>query len=219
MDGLFMLQTDKKIDILLVEDVPLAREGLRALLEKEAFVGAVYEAWDENSFLSVISNRVVDVTLLDLKLEGTSGLELFKKLGGMKQRSDVIAVTGLEGEEVIINMLKAGLSGAVYKLEGFIEIKKAINNIRLAGGYFSPRIRKVIHDNRHRWDEVRHVDLSQLEKDLLRGIGSGFTLRQVAYILKMSEGYAKKLRTKLLKKIGVSTTVELLIFAYRNGLL
>src|SRR5687768_8488193 len=106
-----------KINILLVDDEALIREGLRALLEKEPFVNKIYEASDAEEFHTIISERKIDVVLLDIRLRKTNGVELLELANQMERRPKIIAVTGMEGVDLIINLLKSGVDGIVYKLD------------------------------------------------------------------------------------------------------
>ena len=95
-----------KIKVLIVDDEALIREGLRSLLEKEPFVSAIYEAADAAQFHEHISNNRIDLVLLDIRLRNTTGVELLESMKRLERTPKVIAVTGMEGVELIINLLK-----------------------------------------------------------------------------------------------------------------
>src|SRR5689334_10866893 len=98
----------KPVSILLVEDEALLREGLKSLLTQESFVKSITEAATKAEFLSAISHAP-DLILLDIRLQGTNGLELLNVVREKGIESKIIAVTGLEGVELIVNLLKAGV--------------------------------------------------------------------------------------------------------------
>src|SRR5262245_10148444 len=118
-----------KINILIVDDEALLRQGVSSLLAKEDFVRTVYEAEDEQSFFSQLSSHHIEIILLDIRLRSTSGIDLLKRMQAQDQLPKVIAVTGLDGVEVIVNLLRMGINAIVYKLDGYGEILKAIQNI------------------------------------------------------------------------------------------
>jgi DNA-binding NarL/FixJ family response regulator len=207
-----------KLNFLLVEDEALIREGLRSLLEKESFTKNVLEASNREEFREQM-NKNIDIVLMDFRLLDTNGLEL---LGLLKQEATfpkVIVLTGLEGTELIMNLLQCGVHGIVYKLDGYKEIIKTINKVQEVGSYFSEKILKLIQANAHRWDNVPPVLLNVPELELLKAIASGLTTKEIASELKMSDSTAETYRIRLIKKVGVHNTAGLLAYAYRNGIL
>ena len=209
----------KRINILLVEDEALIRQGLRSLLEKEDFVREIHEAGNAKEFYSQMSLHVIDIILLDIKLPGIKGYELVANMGVKENNPKVIVVTGLEGIELIVNLLKLGISGIIFKLDGYTEIVKAIREVMNSGHYFHDKISGIIQANAHRWDHIPPVALSFQENELLRIIASGLTTKEMAIQLKMTEATTETYRTRLIKKLGVPNSAALLAYAYRNGIL
>ncbi len=209
----------ERINILLVEDEVLIRQGMRSLLEKEDFVKEIHEAGDAKEFREKMAHLSVDIVLLDIKLPGTKGLELVAEMTAKDNHPKVIVVTGLEGVELIINLLKSGVHGIVFKLDGYNEIIKTIREVLITGHYFQEKITAIIQNNLHRWDHVPPVLLSFQENELLRIIASGLTTKEMAVKLKMTEATTETYRTRLIKKMGVPNSAALLAYAYRNGIL
>lgn len=208
----------KRINILLVEDEVLLREGLKSLLLQEPFVKTITEAATSSEFLSAIAEPP-DLILLDIRLKGTNGLELLEILKKKKLECKVVAVTGLEGVELMINLLKAGVEGIVFKLDGYQEIVKAITSVLEKENYFPEKIIKIIQANAGRWDKVPPVLLSHQESEILKGIAQGLTTKEIAATMKMGESTTETYRVRLIKKLGVTNTAALLAYAYRNGIL
>ena len=203
---------------MLVEDEALLREGLKSLLLQEPFVKNITEAGTSSEFLSAIAEPP-DLILLDIRLKGTNGLELLEILKKKKLESKVIAVTGLEGVELMINLLKSGVDGIVFKLDGYQEIVKAIKSVFEKENYFPEKIIKIIQANAGRWDKIPPVLLSPQESELLKGITQGLTTKEIAAAMKMGEATTETYRVRLIKKLGVTNTAALLAYAYRNGIL
>lgn len=208
----------RKMNFLLVEDEALLREGLRALLEKEQFVGIIYEASNAQEFRSQIRNSI-DFVLMDFRLTDTNGLDLLALLKHDEVQPKVIMLTGLEGPELLMNLLKAGVHGIVYKLDGYGEILTTINMVIEKGSYFSPKILQIIQENAHRWDHMPPVVLSASEREMLKAIASGLTTKEIASLLKLSDSTAETYRIRLIKKVGVLNTAGMIAYAYRNGIL
>jgi DNA-binding NarL/FixJ family response regulator len=209
----------KRMNILLVDDEELFRQGLRSLLEKENFIKEIYEAGNANDFDKQLALHPIDMILLDIKLPGIKGHELLSNLHARKEHPKVIAVTGLEGVELIIHLLKSGINGIVFKLDGYSEIVKTIQEVMNTGNYFQEKTLRIIQVNSHRWDKVPTVSLTFHENELLRAIASGLTTKAIAGELKMTEATTETYRIRLIKKLGVPNTAALLAYAYTNGIL
>lgn len=208
-----------RINVLIVEDEALVREGIHALLKKEEFIREVYEAATANDFLEKMAVYRVDVILMDMRLRGTSGLELITMLKKRPHAPKVIAVTGLEGVEIVINLLKAGVNSVVFKLDGYKEIITAIRSVMEVGSYYQEKTLKIIQTNAIHWDSTPPVILSFLERELIRLIAGGGTTKEISHQLHISEATAETYRIRLIHKLGATNTAELLTYAFRNGIL
>lgn len=208
-----------KTNILIVDDEALIREGLRSLLEKERFVGKIFEACDAEQFHNHIAHETIGIILLDIRLRNTTGVELLESMRVMASRPHVIAVTGMEGIELIIHLLKGGVDGIVYKLDGYVEIRKTIKSILASGNYFPDKVLKVIQSNAKEWENIPTVMLTAQELNMLKAIARGSITKEIAAELKMAQTTAETYRLRLLRKVGVSNTAALLAYAYRNGIL
>lgn len=210
----------KSVNVLIVDDEAMFRQGLRALLGGETFVNAIYEAEDEESFTRQLATKHVHVILLDVRLRQINGLELIKKIAPSDASPPVIAVTGLDGNDVIINLLKAGVKGIVYKLDDFREIVKAIKAVLNSETYFPDSVLRVIKDNPRQWSEVPDViELSPPEKEILKAIATGTTTKEIADEMKMSVKTVETYRLRLMKKLGTSNAALLVAYAFRNGII
>lgn len=209
----------RKINILIVDDEALIREGMRALLEREEFCESIFEASDADQFYECISRERIDLVLLDIRLRNTTGVELLGLLSGFEPRPKVIAVTGMEGVELIINLLKLGVDGIVYKLDGYEEIRKTIESILDSGNYFPEKVLRIIQSNALAWDSAPAVVLNSQELEILRALARGSITKEIALELKMAEATAETYRLRLIRKVGVPNTAALLAYAYRNGIL
>jgi DNA-binding NarL/FixJ family response regulator len=208
-----------KINILLVDDEALVRQGLRSLLEKEPFVGGIFEASDGNECTTQAKENNIDIVLMDIRLRAATGVELINNMKEQYDRLKIIAVTGMEGIELMINLLKSGVDGIVYKLDGYDEIRKTIKSVLTPGNYFPEKILRIIQVNATRWDNIPSVILSTQEMDILKSIAKGSVTKEIAKELKMTEATAETYRLRLLKKVGVPNTAALIAYAFRNGLL
>ena len=209
----------KSLNILIIDDEALLREGLKSMLEAEPFVRNIYQAGDRSEVEKVVNEIELDLVLLDIRLRGVSGLDLLPILFSNAGNPGVIAVTGLDGVELIINLLKAGVKGIVYKLDGYNEILKSMQAVIRGESYFPGNILRIIQSNANRWEDVRPMSLTFQEKELLKAIATGATTKEIGPQLKMTAATAETYRTRLMKKLGVVNTAAMLAYAYRNGIL
>jgi DNA-binding NarL/FixJ family response regulator len=208
----------KRQRILLVEDEALIREGLQSLLESEPFVAEIHQASSKKEFYSAIE-KDFDLILMDFKLPDINGLEILELLKERECPAKVIAVTGLDGTELLINLLKAGVNGIVYKLDGYTEIRNTIEKVIEGESYFPKKVMKIIEKNAGKWDEVPAMTLSFSDKEILRALARGLTTKEMAGELRMTEATTETYRNRLMKKVNAPNTAALLAFAFRNGLL
>src|SRR5882672_10052016 len=149
----------KKLNFLLVDDEALVREGLHALLEKEDFVNHVTEAATKKEFEDALRTHAIDIILLDFRMPDANGLELYQSLKKQPDVPKVIVLTGLEGHELMINLLQAGVNSIVYKLDGYREVLHATKAVIDTGTYFPEKILIVIRQNAHLLSDVPPVQL------------------------------------------------------------
>lgn len=209
----------EQYNFLLVDDEVLLREGVRSLLAREDFVAEIFEASNLLEFDKCLRENRVDIVLLDFRLKGANGLELMEHLKALELAPKVIVLTGLEGTELLVNLLKAGVNGVVFKLDGYGAILQSIKGVMQGGYFFSDKTMKLIQQNVNRWESIPPVILNVQDKVMLRSIADGLTTKEIAVQMKMTEGTTETYRVRLLKKIGVANTAALLAYAYRNGLL
>lgn len=137
--------------VLLAEDEALVRQGVKAMLEKESVTSKIYEAANGAEALDILQQYSIDVVLLDIKMPGKGGMETLKEIKKSFPGTHVIIVTGIEGTELILNVLKEGVHGFVQKLNGFEEVLKAITVVTEGGRYFPETVLQVIYNHSNHW--------------------------------------------------------------------
>ena len=208
----------RKLNFLLVDDEALVLEGLKALLEKESFVNKVTEAGTKNEFEKALS-QPIDIAILDIRMPDANGLDLLQVLKQQEHVPKVIVLTGLEGTELIINLLRAGVNSIIHKLAGYKELLNAILSVMDSESYFPEDVMKIIRQHAHHLGDTPPVQLTFHEKELLKSIAQGLTTKEIAHQLKMTEATTETYRIRLLKKMKVSNSAGLIAYAFRNGLL
>ncbi|HVT02922.1 MAG TPA: response regulator transcription factor [Thermoanaerobaculia bacterium] len=207
------------IRVLIVDDHAIVRRGLRALLSHE-FQGAAFgEASDARQALEQLREKEWDVALLDLTMPGKSGLDLLKELKAEWPRLPVLVLTGHSEDQFAIRVLKAGAEGYMTKDTVLEELAKAIHKILAGGRYVSPALaEKLALGVNKDLTRTPHEILSDREYEVMSGIASGKTVTEIAKELSLSAKTISTYRARILEKLGVRNSAEIVQYAIRNGL-
>lgn len=209
----------KTLKILLAEDEALVRQGIKALLEKNVPGATLYEAGDGYEVIRLLQEHPIDVVLLDIRMPGKSGMETLLEIKKSFRKTSVIVVTGLEGTELILNLLRDGIHGFVQKINGVEEVMKAIRAVLSGGRYFSENVMQAIQTHADRWETVPPVNFHERELKLLKAMAEGLTTKEIADRHHISVRTAETNRQRLLDKTQSLNTAGLLAYAFRNGII
>jgi two-component system invasion response regulator UvrY len=205
--------------ILIVDDHAIVRGGLRALLLDE-FRGATFgEASDAPQALEHLRKQTWDVALLDITLPGKSGLDLLKDLEAGWPTLPVLVLSGHPEDQFAVRVLKAGAGGYMTKESAPAELAKAIRKVVAGGRYVSPALAEKLAMG-VKQDPLRtpHETLSDREYDVMSRIALGKTVTEIAGELSLSGKTISTYRTRVLEKLGVKNSAEIVQYAIRNGL-
>ncbi len=207
------------IRILMVDDHAIVRRGLRSLLSDE-FHGATFgEAADAQQALEQLREHKWDVALLDITMPGKSGLDLLKQVEAEWPTLPVLVLSGHPEDQFAVRALKAGAGGYLTKESAPEELAKAIHKILAGGRYVSPALAEKLALNVNK-DITRtpHETLSDREYDVMSRIASGKTVTEIADELSLSAKTISTYRARVLEKLGVKNSAEIVQYAVRNGL-
>lgn len=208
----------KKINIFLVDDHSLFREGLKFLLSGLNFINNIYEAENGALFLEGIKEKHVDMVLLDIEMPVMNGLEAAKKAFEINPDIKIIALTMFSDESYYISMIDAGASGFLLKNSNFTEVKKAILDVWEGKNYFSTEILQSIVKSINK-SNTKHIDndLTKRESEVLYHICKGLSNTEIADILSISKRTVDKHRENLLQKTNSKNTASLVVYAIKHG--
>ena len=220
-----MEQPAAKIDIIISDHHALFREGLRKLLELEPGIRIVGEAVDGEETVRLVGQIKPHILLLDLSLPKLSGLEVLAELNKLGSRTRAILLTGAIEREQIIEALQLGVRGIVLKHSALQLLLKSIRCVN-EGQYWVGRdgVSDLIQALRrtrpsHSAPEAkRNFGLSSRELEVIALIVAGYTNKDLAQKLGISENTAKHHLTNIFDKLGVSNRLELVLYAVDNGL-
>jgi len=207
------------VSILLADDHPLFRQGLRSQLEKDGFT-VVGEAGDGMEAIEQAERLRPDIVILDFSMPRLNGLDAAKEIRRVSPRSRMILLTVHREEEYVLESINAGIKGFVLKSEAATVIGEAIQEVTRGNAYLSPSIARIAVDSYvGKCEAGPPVDvLSPRELQVVQLIAEGNTTREIAAQLKLTVKTAESYRTALMGKLDIHETASLVRYAVRRGL-
>lgn len=212
------------IRLLVVDDHGLVRDSLSSTLDREPGLKVVAVSEDADDAITKVLEHRPDLVLMDIDMPGISCFDAIQIIRSRAPETKFILVTAYEHDEHIEQALKVKANGFVTKGEGVPALVEAIRNVAAGRVHFSPEVtsRLVIRDN----DEIRLETppksrlsmLSPRERELLRILAKGLSLKDAAGILGISYKTADKQKASLMAKLDIHDRVELARYAIREGL-
>ena len=205
--------------IMLVDDHPIVRRGLRDILA-DAFTGAnIQEVGFGRDAIALILSQTWHVMVLDLTLPDGSGLDVLKRVRELRPRLPVLILSMHGADQFARRAIAAGASGYLTKDTADSELVTAVARLARGGKYFGPdvleRVALGLHPDRN---DRPHERLSDREYQVLRMIGSGKTVSEIATELVLSVKTVSTYRARVLEKMKMRTNAELTHYAVRHGL-
>jgi len=215
------------INVLIVDDHKILRDGIKAILHGNKNIHIVGECEDGILVIDFVEKHKVDVILMDIKMPQQNGIETTKKILKKYPNIKILALSMHNEEAYIINMLKAGASGYILKNTGEIELLEAINKVFAGEIYYSLEVANVVMSKyvnsslkaKSTNFEISVDDLTKREKEIIVHIASELTNQQISEKLFISPRTVDTHRRNLLQKLGVKNTAGLVKFAMSNNML
>ena len=210
-----------RIKVLIVDDHPLVRGGLRQVIEADGRFELAGEIGDGEMALQFIKDKKPDIAVLDVNLPGLSGLEIARKLQAMKSPTRVIILTMHKEEELCNRALDHGAMGFVLKENAVEEIVKAIAAVAEGEHYLSSDISGYLVRRHHRAESLAKEkpgldELTKAELRILKLIAQKKTSREIAAELFISPRTVEAHRTNISSKLSLRGSHSLLQFALEN---
>jgi two-component system, NarL family, invasion response regulator UvrY len=208
------------IKILIADDHPIVRMGLKQVVADTANVRVVDEAETGEEILAKVSKNDYDVVLLDIALTDMSGLDVLKRIKQIKPNIPVLMLSIHPEKYYAVQALRAGASGYVTKNRAAKELIEAINKVATGGKYISASLAEILASNLNVGLEVpSHQKLTKREYEIMLLIASGVTLKEIAHKFSISTKTVSTHRFRFLKKMGIKNNADLIHYAIENQLL
>lgn len=207
------------IRIIITDDHPIFREGLKRIIEKTSDMVVADEASTGEELLGKIGEKNFDLVLLDIAMPGRGGLEILDQLKTANPNLRILVLSMYPEERYAVRVLKSGAAGYLTKDKASDELIKAIRKISDGGKYVSLSLaEKWAFDLELGGEKPLHGSLSNREYQVMLMIASGKTLKEIVEELSLSVTTISTYRSRILKKMKLSNNAEITYYAIKNGL-
>jgi DNA-binding NarL/FixJ family response regulator len=203
---------------MLVDDHPIVRRGVTDILIAAFPESFVREVGSGGEAIALARTEPWDIVILDLTLPDGSGLDVLKRIREAHARLPVLILSMHTADQFARRAIAAGASGYLTKDTADEELVAAVNRLLRGGKYFGPQVLEHVVMGMHPDDDRPHERLSDREYQVLRMIGSGKTVSEIAAELTLSVKTVSTYRARVLEKMGMRTNAELTHYVVRHGL-
>jgi len=208
------------INILLVDDHAIVREGLKRIISETTGMQVIAEAENGRIALDILyENSTINFVILDISMPGKSGLDVLKEIKSHNAELSILMLSMHAQEQYAIRTLKAGASGYLTKESASILLVEAIQKIHEGGRFISDEVAELLalnlNDNKF---EFMHDKLSDREYQVMIMIASGKTIIEISKELNLSDKTISTYRARILEKMGLKTNAEITYYAFSNEL-
>ena len=211
------------VRVLIADDHPLIRSGLRALLERDGEFQVAGEASDGYEAIELATRLKPEVAMFDVGMPRLNGIDAAQHISQRIPGTRIILVSMHSDEAYVLRALKSGARGYLLKASPEADVLTAVRAVAAGNAYFSPNITKLlveeyVNEVRRRGVEDSYDLLSIREKEILQLLAGGKTNREISDMLHISVSTVETHRTNVFQKLGVHNLPELILYAVRKGL-
>lgn len=208
------------IDVLMVDDHTIFRSGVQRLLLDEVDMRMTGEAATAAEALERIARERYDVVLLDIGMEGRSGLDVLASIRSSQPALPVLMLSMYPEEQYALVAIQGGANGYITKDAAPAELARAIRRVAGGGRYLSARAAPLVSDQlRGVDDRPAHQRLTVREHQIMLMMLKGMPLTEIGEEMLISVKTVSTHRTNILQKLGVASTAELVLYAVRHGVI
>lgn len=210
------------MDVFVVDDHRLTREGLRSLIEHDSSLNLVGEASNGRDALRQVAKLKPDVVVMDLAMPDLNGIEATRQIHRDYPDIRILGLSMHADREYVRQVLEAGASGYVVKDSAFDELEKAVRTIMRGSIYLSPQVADIVvdeylHQSQQNEPNI-YSQLSAREREILQLIAEGYTTKEIAAKLIVSVKTVETHRRNIMETLNLHSVAELTKYAVRSGL-
>ncbi len=208
------------VKILIADDHPIVRRGLRDIIEEEQDFIVECEASSAEEVLDKLRNYKIDITLLDISMPGKSGLDLILDIKSEFPEVNILVLSGMSEEQFAKRALKLGASGYITKESAADLLINAMRKVIKGKKYISDKLAEIMANDLLNNENVKlHEKLSSREFEVLRLIGSGKSVGEIADILNLSVTTISTFRSRILTKLNLKNNSDIIQYCINENLL
>ena len=204
--------------IVLADDHPIVRQGLKALLEKEAMI-VVAEASNGTEAVALAERHRPDVAVLDLDMPGLNGVDAANAIHRVSAETKCIMLSVHSEHPHVLSALRAGVKGYILKSRAAQELFEAIREVHDGNLYLSPSLSKQVVEAYLNKVELPEEPLSPRERNVLQLVAEGNSTKEIATKLGLSVKSAESYRASIMEKLEIHDTAGLVRYAIRRGII
>jgi len=214
------------VKLLLVDDHPIVRSGLRMLFLSEPSMKIVGEAQSGQEAVEAVQRLQPDVVIMDVSMPGMNGIEATRRIKELAPETAVLALTMHEDEQYFFEMLKAGASGYIPKRAAPDDLVAAVRVVSQGNVFLYATLARFLMKDMVEQETVDETagaaeddSLSAREREVLACIADGMTSREIAEKLVISVKTVERHRENIMAKLDIHNRVELVKYAMRKGII
>jgi two-component system invasion response regulator UvrY len=209
------------IRLLIADDHPVVRQGLRRIVAEHPGIEVVGEAVDGDEVLASLPRVPADVVLLDIAMPGPGFLQVLQRLRADHPSVAVLVLSVHPEDQYAVRALRSGAAGYLTKDHSPEQLIEAIRKVHRGGRYVSPTLAERLAADLAAagTQDVRHELLSHREYEVLCLLGSGRTVKEISAELRLSPKTISTYRARLLEKMQATTNADLVRYAAQHGLI
>jgi DNA-binding NarL/FixJ family response regulator len=205
--------------VLIVDDHEFTREGIIRILMDNFTITKVASAGCYDDAIDQAQNTKWDLIVLDINLQGKSGLEVLKTIRAIGSKTPVLVLSMVPVSQYARRILHAGVSGYLTKSEPVEEFIKAVRMVSRGMKYFSPEVQQELPDLVDETVErAKHHDLSNREFEIMKRLAEGKSPKEIAGEYKLSVNTVNSYRKRIISKMHAKTNLDLIRYAYKNNI-
>jgi DNA-binding NarL/FixJ family response regulator len=214
----------KKIRILIADDHGIVRKGLRLQLEQHSDFEVVGEATEGREAVRMAEELIPDVVIMDIAMPNLNGIQATTQLVKKNPQIGVIILSMYSDETYLIRTLAAGAKGYLLKDSADVDLHRAVEVVAQGKPFFSPAIADTLLEDYMRQLQQRGLQdsydlLTEREKEILQLLAEGKSNKDVAGMLNLSTNTVETHRTRIMQKLDLHSTAEIVLYAVRKGII
>lgn len=212
------------IRILLADDHAIMRDGLRALLDRQADLEVVAEAADGRECIRLADEYAPDVVMMDVAMPNMNGIEAARRVLSAHPSIGIVMLSMHRDESYVLQSLRAGAKGYLLKDSPQEDVLEAIRAVARGRSFLSRKVSRILQEDYYQQLQSKGLDdswelLTDREREILQLLAEGRANKEVANLLNISPTTVETHRGHILRKLSLHGTADLILYAVRKGII